>query len=381
MSGQSFPVAKFPFPYKAAIAISNDCEFMDLKSYKGLSGILHDPAGLDLEITSSIFFYVTNAICHSSVGYFQGLTSSPSEAAPALTGLVRSGWIDTVHAYGDFDRGGFDRRMAESVANVCLKRNMCLPVWTNHGSSENVQNIGHRALTNYQRGDDVDHPAYHLDLARLIGVRYFWVDNGLISHPASGDPVLYQAEGRDGSTLRLFNRYRGLAGKAAPNLESLAEQMTPGGIDAVIEKEAACIYYQHLGVARKNPDGSFDAGTAPFFDGAGLAALQYLSAQQKAGQCLVAGVGRLLRYLDVRERLHAISEGNSIVLYGADSVLAANDLCGIGVRLPKEHSAEILVLKNADGRCIRLPARRQAAHDSSFHLLHVPWTRLEPFEW
>ncbi|MBV9249951.1 MAG: ABC transporter ATP-binding protein, partial [Acetobacteraceae bacterium] len=144
-------VRSYPFPFRAAIAISNDCEFMNADCYRGLGNLLNKELGL--EVPASLFFFTTNSLCHSSISYFDGTTARPSMDAPMLRDMAKAGWIDTIHAYGDFDTGGFHRQMAIHVAEECAKHGLSFPIFSNHGSNKNLQNLGHLGLANYQRGD------------------------------------------------------------------------------------------------------------------------------------------------------------------------------------------------------------------------------------
>ncbi|MFM6001733.1 MAG: Wzt carbohydrate-binding domain-containing protein, partial [Sphaerospermopsis kisseleviana] len=62
---------KFPYPYQSMISISNDCEFMSWENHLKLYQFLNSEKYLNLEISNSLFFFVTNSLCHSSFSYFQ----------------------------------------------------------------------------------------------------------------------------------------------------------------------------------------------------------------------------------------------------------------------------------------------------------------------
>src|SRR5262249_7607614 len=149
---------------------------------------------------SSLFFFAMHALCHSSLSYFADLAGKETEYAQALREMIAAGYIDTIHAYGDFDRGGFTRPLAEHVLDECRRWKWQRPVWRNHGSNENCQSLGHQRLTTYQRGDDPAAPEYHLDLLRQMGCRYFWVDDGYVPAP-DNTPLLYEETARDGTSL------------------------------------------------------------------------------------------------------------------------------------------------------------------------------------
>ena len=192
-------LADFPYPFRAALAISTDCEFTTARAYRDIHRILADPTDLDLEVTGSLFFYTTHALCNSSISYFEGTTGTPSRDVDLIETLVRASWIDTIHAWGDFDAGGFRREMAARAVEVCARRDLHFAVFSNHGGDRNTQNVGHEGLRGYQRGDDPSAPQYHLDLTRSLGVRYFWVDPELRPSVISDLPLMRCVTARDGT--------------------------------------------------------------------------------------------------------------------------------------------------------------------------------------
>lgn len=371
---------KFPYPYKAALAISNDCEFMSWEAKLELYRFLGSDKGLGLEISNSLFFFVTNSVCHSSFSYFKGTSDIPCEYTPTLHEMIQVGYIDTIHAYGDFDKGGFQRSFAERVLAECERYGLTFKVWSNHGSDKNFQNMGHQKLTNYQHGDEPDHPCYHLDLLRGCGVRYFWVDDGFIVKPGVDTPILYQEQARDGSSLTLFRRYRGLIGKPAPNAGSLPEQILIDDINTLIAHEQACIYYQHLGVWRKTPEGYFEANVPPFFSQAGLQVLEYLAQVYHEGTCLVATVSRLLRYLEVRDSLSFSASKRKIVLTSTLEDISAKDFEGITFCLARPTEAQ-LVWRQKNGTEVVLPSQVFIEKQTKEALIGIPWKRLGGFLW
>ena len=173
----------------------------------------------------------------------------------------------------------------------------------------------------------------------------------------------------------LFNRYRGLAGRPAPNLENLPEQIVESDIDAIVDRRAVCIYYQHLGVARKNNDGSFDAAVPPYFSPAALAPLRHISARQRSGDCLVAGLARLLRYLEVRDALR-VSEQGGLITLSCNQRLVPEDLTGITVHVPVGIALSALVVRAGDEE-YSVPFRRERLTSTPFDVVHVPWTQLD----
>lgn len=370
----------FPFPYRSAIAISNDCEFMSWKAFLDIYRFLCGTNGLDIEMSHSLFFFVTHALCHSTFSYFQGTSDVPSEYAPVIREMIQGGYIDTIHAYGDFDDGSFKRKLAEQVGEECMRHGLTFRAWTNHGSRRNVQNIGHRNLTNYQQGDNPDHPCYHLDLLRPMGVHYWWVDDGYVKTPGDTARLFYDECARDGSQLRLFRRYRGLDGKPAPNASLLPEQILLSDIDSIIAHRRTCVYYQHLGCWRKTVDGAFEANKPPYFSRAGFRVLEYLSQSFHEGKCLVSTVGRLLRYMDVRDSIKFSILNDQILVFSSSGRITCEDLEGITFYARSPEKLRI-IWQAENGVQTVLPAKVFLEDESHQGGLGVPWKRLPGFQW
>ena len=178
----SLKIRKFPYPYKCALSISSDIDnassskffiqFMDfLNSEKQtIYGL-----GLGLEVGNSFWFF--NGSKPAQLSYFDGITSKETSLAPIIRLYLKSKHIDTLHSWGNFDRGGFKRCYAEKGIETLEKYNFKIPVWVNHGIDLNHQKIG-----DYPNmyGDDPDHPCYHTDLLSKSGFEFIWT--GKVTH-------------------------------------------------------------------------------------------------------------------------------------------------------------------------------------------------------
>ena len=351
---------------------------MSWADYLGIFRQLNDPDGLGLEVGTSLFFFVTNALCHSSFGYFQDMAGTPSPQAPFIREMVRTGYIDTIHAYGDFDEGGFTRRHAELVAEECERHSLHFPFWTNHGSDKNVQNLGHEALAVYQQGDDPTSPYYHLDLLRRTGSQFYWVDDGYQQSVAEGSPLLYEETARDGSSLRLVRRYRGLVGKPAPTAGSLPEQITTEDLELLVERGEACVYYQHLGAWARTGPTEFLANHPPYFDAAGLSVLRHLSALYHRGDCLVTTPARLMRYLSMRDSIALCPSDEGIVVRSDSQALSAESLEGLTI---SSEQPQNVWWEDPAGRRQLLAVARSVESSPGTVTITVPWSRLPEFTW
>jgi ABC-type polysaccharide/polyol phosphate transport system ATPase subunit len=311
--GCKVTVDRWPQGYQAALAISSDVEFTSWKAFLDLQRLFQGRGGLGLEIGFSMFFRTTHALCHGTFAFWKDQTFEPSSEAERLIELVRGGFIDTLHAYGDFDAGGFDRSCAERVGEICDRHGIRFPVWTNHGSRFNLQNLGHVGLQNYQQGDVPGSPSYHLDLLRRMGMRFAWVDDGLSPSIDAGDGLLYSSQARDGSRLQLFRRFRGLPGREAPNARNLGEQVSENDIDKLVQRGGGGVIYQHLGCGGKLPDGRFLENQAPYFDEVGMGRLHHISRLCSEGKLWVPRVSRLLAFAAARDALGIELEGGRLI--------------------------------------------------------------------
>lgn len=325
-------IRKIPYPYKASLAISNDIEYTRFDFFEALMSFLNSDKktpfgyGLNLDITSSVFFYSSN-----SLSYFNGLSvkSGISNYASRIVEYLKSGWIDTNHAYGDFNRiGGFTRQHAERVVNdVILKHNVNIPCFTNHGDTFNVQNVGRDA--DYHKGDDPNHQAYHSDLFKLTGTNYIWTDSKLIAISKNRfgrmiyvlrNPYIYKKLDnpldkdvlKSGQEVYVFYRYRS-TGKIAPNLSSLKYQLEMLDLNEMYQRNRIVIIYQHLGVLYKT-DRCFSAtiesvkSRPELF----LSPFYLLAREYHEGRLWVVGLASLLRYLDMLLNIEVIEKEENV---------------------------------------------------------------------
>jgi hypothetical protein len=310
-------VRPLPFPYRGALAISNDAEYLEWEFFDGLMRFLNTRGdtplgpGLGLRVTSSLFFF---SAPNYNVSYFDGAAAdSPrSRHADRLDAYLRSGLVDTIHAYGDFDGvGGCTRQHAEAAYRALARLGVRLEAFSNHGSTDNIQNVGSDA--SYHCGDRPGHAAYHADLMADHGVRYVWTDS-LVTPPADGGgwrsgwrrlgqprpDILTPAVLQDGRVLTGFRRLRG-TGACAPNLSSLHAQVAQLDWAGLYASGGATFLYQHLGVLRRVA-GVCEAATLARVrerPEVHLAPFRRLQREQDEGRLWVCGCVELLRYLDM----------------------------------------------------------------------------------
>lgn len=316
-------VRPLPLPFRGALAISNDAEYLrrdfldSLMAYLNTRQMTPWGRGLGLRVTTSAFFF---SAPDYNLTYFAGTDAAArrSEHAARMELYLRAGWMDTIHAYGDFDgAGGCTRAHAEAVFGELERMGLHLEVFTNHGSTANTQNVGRDAA--YHGGDVRTHPSYHADLLDRHGVRYVWTDS--LVHPVARGPGLRAALWRwrhpepkttlvplrlqDGREFLGFQRLRG-TGENAPNLSSFGRQMDRIDFTLMYAEHGAVVVYQHLGVLERVA-GRCTAATVAAVSADPerfLGGFQRLAAEQARGKLWVAGAAELLRYL---EMVHEVS--------------------------------------------------------------------------
>jgi hypothetical protein len=322
-------IRKLPYPYLGAISISNDIDYTNFQFFEEFMKFLNTTRktkfgqGLGLEITSSFFFYSTTPY---SFSYFSGAKpkSKKSSIANRMEDYIISGWMDANHAYGDFDAGPFfTREHAIRCYEILENLGVSVEIFITHGNKNNIQNVGRDAIW-YHRGDVKGHPAYHVDLMKKHGVKFVWTDNMVREYcyiPTSifkrlllkikrkilledifkgGVQILKELTLQDGSKFKGFWRFRG-TGKYAPILPSLEYQLNKIDWQDFYKNDRIIIIYQHLGIIdRKN--GQCIQATCENVCSSNKGVLKpfyFLAREYHEGKLWIAGLKRLLNYIDV----------------------------------------------------------------------------------
>jgi hypothetical protein len=186
---QSVSLRKFPYPYRASLAICSDIDGCDKQTFLRVHRFLNSTdQGLGLPVADS-FFPVSRG-APGQMAYFlpDGVTNSP--AADFIKTAIKDGLIDSIHSWGEFNDDppdpAFLRPTAERLLNDFLDEGLEITVWINHGSSNNRQNLWARLGPTYE-GSDRNSPFYTADLCRRLGVKYYWWSE-LVSWPLSTQP-------------------------------------------------------------------------------------------------------------------------------------------------------------------------------------------------
>ena len=161
---------KFPFPYKAAMTICSDIdetrttdEFLQIQRFLNTREPTGLGQGLGLEIGNSFYFY-NNA---KEFSYFD----QDERARRVIEAMIRSGYIDCLHSFGDTD----SRDDIVRALNSLHESDCRLEVWVNHfGASSDICKKFEYMFKRCE-GDDPAANVYHTDLTLDYGIRFAWV--------------------------------------------------------------------------------------------------------------------------------------------------------------------------------------------------------------
>lgn len=179
---KSVRLRKFPYPFRAALAICSDIdatssskEFLEIQKFLCTKEMTSMGPGVGLEIGNS--FYMYSAL--GTFGYFTGqnIDQIGNVDGDIIADFVRAGYIDCLHTFGDIDIEEPEqvRSMAEHSVREMEAQNMKVDIWTNHGHwfrHCRYQNIG---PSRDCLGDKQDSVAYHLDITFAYGIRFHWI--------------------------------------------------------------------------------------------------------------------------------------------------------------------------------------------------------------
>ncbi|HXG61655.1 MAG TPA: hypothetical protein VNO22_09780 [Planctomycetota bacterium] len=310
-----------PAPYRAALALSIDCDGCTARRLEEVLGYWagdgRTPWGpaLGLPVASSMFVYSRNPAAPPQAAYLDGDRDALREA-------WRRGWIDSLHGLGDFGPASpCTRELAARAFDALAADGIRLSVWTNHGGPENVQNL----LRPGAQGDVPGSPAYLADLAAAYGIRFVWpsVLTPLVGQdreatpaeyyracpdatsgkrrlarwahflgtsavrrlgvePYPGNALLRPARLRDGREVLTFLRY----GRwRRDTISLLPEILSAETLDRLVASRGAMVVYLHIGPSRDE---------TPERLAAGLRALEDVARRYRAGELWVARTADLL---------------------------------------------------------------------------------------
>ena len=304
-------VRKFPYPYKAMVAISSDIDNTTLEEFEKYHKFLNTKErtefgeGLGLDIGDTMWVFtgsnvpeITDLKGHGQeavMTYYKGTDSKVIHDGEKIKRYYKAGWIDALHTYGDFSRLqgediSFRREYAEKAWETLNKENMKFKVWINHGNQSNKQNFGANNIGkyfHYQEGDNAKSPYYNTDLVIKNGIKFLW--NSDCKADFEVDNPLFPINLRDGKRIWGFHRYTYDMIKGTADWtwtpENVYKQITKERLNKLVKDQGYSIIAQHLGVNGEK-----------LFIAKNIEALRLLKEYKENGQILVARTSRLLNY-------------------------------------------------------------------------------------
>ena len=162
---------RFPYPYKAALAICSDidetrttAEFLEIQRFLNTKDVTSMGEGVGLEIGNSIYFY-------DSEGRFSYFTHD-ERAKGVIIDLIRAGYVDCLHSYGDAAASRDDILRALDVLHAADCK---LDVWINHHGAPSCLGRKFEYMFGECRGDDPSSNVYHADVTLDYGIRFVWI--------------------------------------------------------------------------------------------------------------------------------------------------------------------------------------------------------------
>ena len=419
---ESVFLRRFPYPYEAALTICSDIDdtdsiekFLSIQEFLSSTKRTRFGTGLGLEIGNSFWFYnqynqlsninlkdaeYTNSIYFGipdrGITLFVGDGDSLSPYAGILLELIKAGYIDCLHSYGEFAEGGFSRELAVKAIDFLTSRSLSIDVYINHGGKGNNDNIGPQSSF---RGDNPGSIEYHTDLTVPMGIKYLWrgqvthcvgqdgdfspinfakmvyeyfqdLSNPGIDYPHDNSLVHVHALD-DGQKVFEFVRYidpRGRCPRARQ--ENLWYQLSPKVVDELIDHKGYLIQYTHLGTNKHQPYLS-----APTLD-----ALQYIKKKNNEGKLFVTTTSNLLNYYVHHKYLywhHTLKMDSLFIMIDSISnevegcfIPTKKDLEGITFYVPDNKKVSLSVQGNP------ILFIENVKDNSGRHSISVPWNRL-----
>lgn len=355
-------VRPYPFPFRAALSLSNDCDSSTLEAFEDWHGYVNGRGttpygdGLDLEVGDSFWIWLGGT---GGLALGSGYADEPFKETAhhhRLVELGRAGWLDSLHSLGNWrqDYKSFrhdlgTRDDVERALGILDARGLKPYVYSNHSySPSNVSG----PWGYYQKIDDPSHAMYGMDLLRDFGFRYFWPDYAMEmekfgdqwdfagdedlrkaiagyrywtllykrSSPTEHSTIAFEGgtealrklylamynrtilrvEAADGGPLTVFKRYRG---SLQPDESSFRFQASPENLDLLEQRRGAVLIYQHFGVTRRGPEQTKQRSSPPVLSEESIRAWRDIAHRAACGNLFVAATGRLLDYLCLAETL------------------------------------------------------------------------------
>jgi hypothetical protein len=307
----------FPYPYRAGLAICSDCDgctrnkFIEVHKFLNTKENTTIGPGVGLEIADTFFPYTT---IKGEMAYFLPNSTNKSADADLIEKYYHSGYIDSMHSFGDFEKGKFNRSLAIKILAALKKADMAPLVYINHGSRKNTQNIGHCfPWCGYCEGDNPHASQYHTDISIYQNdshkggpFRFLWKSDITANVGYNPLQVVTLADGR---MINAFVRYSTTKkGAIKWHLDNLQDQISDENLAKLISSGKYMIIANHLCYIPPGFDNS------SIFNDRDVAALRNLAKKYEDGLIYVAPTSKLLMYSLVHDNLKWNWRGNESII-------------------------------------------------------------------
>ncbi|SHO51467.1 hypothetical protein [Desulfopila aestuarii] len=389
-----------PYPYSAMIAICSDLdETPDRHTYFEIMRFLNTKQstsigpGAGLEIGNTIYFDMPN----DQFAYW----NTDDIGRQMVQALIKSGHIDCLHSYGDLatTRSQAYRNLTELNRNNCF-----LKVWVDHGTA--ITNFDSQIMKG--KGDVPGTPSYHSDLTMDYGIKFVWRGR-VTSIIGQNAPRSLTGIGRrqhlyPSSKTLLKELIKGLLGRCGSNKYKMHSQnnlltrtnlrdgqntiefmrcnphwggvssydtsfgfwdvLTSGVIERLIERNAFCILYTHLGKTNNEPK---------IFSNKTIESFYNLAKYAEEKKILITTTKRLLEYCFMKDQISytANHNGNEIsihISYAGDIL----DLQGLTIYTPFTNGIKLFFNK------IQINNYQHNPFDETgLTSISIPWPKLD----
>lgn len=390
---------KYPYPYKAMLAICSDLDetpdkdtYFEIMKYLNTNEMTRIGKGVGLEIGNTIYFDMPS----DHFSYW----GTDDHGRELIHRAIKGGFIDCLHSFGD---NATNRSQIERSLRALEEHGCKLDVWIDHA----------RAITNLDngimcgRGDDPESEVFHGDLSWQHGIRFVWKGRvtsvigqqtkkdfrGIFSvkHPIKssktiGKEIAKIILGKLGNTKYLMHAQNELLHKTSlgrghrvyefiranphyagvssgETADGLHEVVTHKFLNTLIEKEGIIILYTHLGKT-KHRDEIFPKDTRTAFEA--------LSNYYKQKRILVTTTRRLLGYCRAISEMAVKADNSSdTYLIKVATPYEGRDLQGVSFYIPDNKKAVIELNGNVIDD-LHLNERDETGRRS----VSIPWNKL-----
>jgi len=406
---EKITLRKFPYPFKAALAICSDIdgtdtaeEFLAIQTFLNTNRLTSWGPGIGLEIGNSFMPLRAN----NRFAYF---SRRPNDRA-VIKKFIKAGYIDCIHSYGET---AYTRQDVLQILEALDHDGCKVKVWIDHATVPS--NLG--PDNSQGLGDVKGSPIYHADLSLSYGIQFAWMGRGtdLIgqevpvtwkalarifdpTYPRASIKNLSRQIGkillaqtglnrvaihrcnrllqptplRDGNQIYEFIRCNNHWHKPRPSSIKLAYMLRPQALEAFLASGGYTILYTHFGFY-ESPE---------LISPQTQAALRHLAEEYRAGKIFITTTSRLLTYCLTHRYLNwdcslSPHEGVHITIKQIDDPITGprlpvlEELQGLTFYVPDRHKASLALGEKP----VQMVKRNSKDH-LGLESITIPWITL-----